>query len=448
MKSPAPEASSIEDESQVASLPQTSNQPQTFRELGVIDSLCEACDSLGYSTPTPIQAQCIPVALQGRDLIGLAETGSGKTAAFTIPLLQALMDNPQQYHSLILAPTRELAQQTAQAVEALGAFISVRCTLLIGGVDMMSQAISLGKKPHVIVATPGRLLDHLENTKGFSLKNLKYLVLDEADRLLDLDFGPILDKLLRLLPSRKTYLFSATISSKVESLQRASLSNPAKISVSTKNQTAPNLLQSYLFIPHKFKDIYLIYLLNERIGQMGILFARTIIETQRLALLLRNLGFPAIPIHGQLSQSARLASLNKFRSRSRTLLIATDVAARGLDIPAVDFVVNYDLPQDSKTYIHRVGRTARAGKSGMAFSVVTQYDVEIWLRIENALGKKVDEHKLEKDEVMVFADRVYDAQRIAISALKEQNQDSRGSRGKGGSRSRKRGRDEMDQEEV
>ncbi|KUL91277.1 hypothetical protein ZTR_01827 [Talaromyces verruculosus] len=423
-------------------------RPQTFRELGVIDSLCEACDSLGYSTPTPIQANCIPVALQGRDVIGLAETGSGKTAAFTIPLLQALMENPQPYHSLILAPTRELAQQIAQTVEALGAVISVRCTLLIGGVDMIPQAISLGKKPHVIVATPGRLLDHLENTKGFSLRHLKYLVLDEADRLLDLDFGPILDKLLRLLPSRKTYLFSATMSSKVESLQRASLSNPAKISVSTSTQTASNLLQFYMFIPHKFKDVYLVHLLNERAGQMGILFTRTIMETQRLALMLRNLNFPAIPIHGQLSQSSRLASLNKFRSRSRNLLIATDVAARGLDIPAVDFVVNCDLPQDSKTYIHRVGRTARAGKSGRAFSIVTQYDVEIWLRIEAALGKKVDEYKPEKDEVMIFADRVHDAQRMAISTLKEQNQDGKGTRSKGNGRQRKRGRDDMDQEEV
>ncbi|CEJ55083.1 Putative ATP-dependent rRNA helicase RRP3 [Penicillium brasilianum] len=451
MESPAHATPSVEVVSSDASATEvstTTKLAETFKELGVIDSLCEACDSLGYKTPTPIQASCIPVALQGRDIIGLAETGSGKTAAFTIPLLQGLMESPQPYHSLIIAPTRELAQQIAQTVEALGAFISVRCTLLIGGMDMVPQAISLGKKPHVIVATPGRLLDHLENTKGFSLRNLKYLVLDEADRLLDLDFGPILDKLLRLLPSRKTYLFSATISSKVESLQRASLSNPAKISVSSKNQTATNLLQSFLFIPHKLKDLYLVHLLNERTGQMGILFTRTILETQRLALLLRSLGFPAIPIHGQLSQSARLGSLNKFRSKSRTLLIATDVAARGLDIPAVDFVVNCDLPQDSKTYIHRVGRTARAGKSGKAFSMVTQYDVEIWLRIENALGKKVEEYKPEKDEVMVFANRVHEAQRIAIATLKEQTQDGRGKRGPGGSRFKKRGRDEMDQEEA
>lgn len=229
--------------------------------------------------------------MQGRDLIGLAETGSGKTAAFVVPILQALMDKPQPSHSLIVAPTRELAQQTCHVVEALGAVISVRCTLLIGAVDMISQAIALAKKPHVVVATPGRLVDHLENTKGFSLRQLKYLVLDEADRLLDLDFGPVLDKLLKVLPKRTTYLFSATMSSKVESLQRASLSNPIRVSVSTNHQTVSTLLQSYTFIPHKHKDKYLVYILNERVGQTAIIFARTINETQRIFIMLRTLGF-------------------------------------------------------------------------------------------------------------------------------------------------------------
>ncbi|KAE8146300.1 ATP-dependent rRNA helicase rrp3 [Aspergillus avenaceus] len=434
-QSPEPEQ---EDQSQAE------KRPKSFSELGVIESLCDACTELGYKAPTPIQEQCIPVALQGRDLIGLAETGSGKTAAFVLPILQNLMENPQSLHSLILAPTRELAQQIAQAVEALGSLISVRCTLLIGGVDMISQSVALGKKPHVVVATPGRLLDHLENTRGFSLRQLKYLVLDEADRLLDLDFGPILDKLLKILPKRTTYLFSATMSSKVESLQRASLSNPVRVSVSDKGQTASTLLQSYLFLPHKYKDIYLIHLLNDRAGQTAIIFTRTVNETQRVSILLRNLGFSAIPIHGQLSQSARLASLNKFRSKSRNLLIATDVAARGLDIPSVDLVINYDLPQDSKTYIHRVGRTARAGRSGHAFSFVTQYDVEVWLRIEEALNKKLDEEKISKEEAMVFAERVSEAQRAAALEMRDFNE-KKGSalRKKGG----KRGRDNMDEDE-
>ncbi|EXJ87908.1 ATP-dependent rRNA helicase rrp3 [Capronia coronata CBS 617.96] len=430
--------------------------PTTFKELGIIDSLCEACESLGYKTPTPIQAESIPLALQGRDLIGLAETGSGKTAAFVLPILQALMDKPQQLHSLILAPTRELAFQISQAVEALGALIAVRCAVLVGGMDMIPQAIALGKKPHVIVATPGRLLDHLENTKGFSLRQLKYLVMDEADRLLDLDFGPILDKILKILPreGRKTYLFSATMSSKVESLQRASLSNPLRVAVSQdKYQTVSTLIQSYLFIPHKHKDLYLIHVLNEHAGHTGIIFTRTVNEAQRLSILLRTLGFSAVPIHGQLSQQARLAALNKFRAKARDLLVASDVAARGLDIPSVDLVINFDLPQDSKTYIHRVGRTARAGKSGKAISLVTQYDVELWLRIEGALGKKLPEYQTVKEEVMVLAERVGDAQRAAAMEMKElhENRGQRGATlrhtrtGRGGAG--KRGRDHMDQDE-
>jgi len=360
------------------------------------------------------------------------------------------MEKPQSLFGLVLAPTRELAYQISQAFEALGSTIAVRTAVIVGGMDMVPQAIALGKKPHIIVATPGRLLDHLENTKGFSLRTLKYLVMDEADRLLDMDFGPILDKILKVLPKeRRTYLFSATMSSKVESLQRASLTNPLRVSVSSsKYQTVSTLLQSYMFFPHKYKDIYLVYLLNEFAGQSAIVFTRTVHETQRLAFLLRALGFGAIPLHGQLSQSARLGALGKFRARSRDILIATDVAARGLDIPSVDVVLNFDLPQDSKTYIHRVGRTARAGKSGRAISFVTQYDVEIWLRIENALGKKLKEYEVEKEEVMVLADRVGEAQRQAITEMKdlEEKKGGKGLKKKPGKGS-KRSRDEMDAEE-
>ncbi|RDL31975.1 uncharacterized protein BP5553_09377 [Venustampulla echinocandica] len=424
------------------------DSPNTFQALGILQSLCDACESLGYTKPTPIQAQSIPIALQGRDLIGLAETGSGKTAAFALPILQALINQPQPLHSLILAPTRELAQQTSKVIEALGSLVSVRCALLIGGLDMVSQSIALGKKPHVVVATPGRLLDHLENTKGFSLRQLKYLVLDEADRLLDLDFGPILDKVLKILPKRTTYLFSATMSSKVESLQRASLSNPVRVSATTEHQTVSTLLQSYIFIPFKHKDVYLIHTLDERAGQMAIIFTRTVNESHRISIMLRHLGFSAIPLHGQLSQSARLAALNKFRLGSRSLLIATDVAARGLDIPSVDLIINYDLPQDSKTYIHRVGRTARAGKSGSAVSFVTQYDVELWLRIETAIGQKLEEQKLIKDEVMIFAARVGDAQRMAMREMKDL-QDKKGNSGTTlkHKRNGKRSRGDMDQDE-
>jgi ATP-dependent RNA helicase DDX47/RRP3 len=420
-----------------------------------VDTLCDACTSLGYKHPTPIQRESIPIALQGRDIIGLAETGSGKTAAFALPILSALLEKPQPLFALVLAPTRELAAQIAQSFEALGASISLRCALVVGGLDMVPQSIALGKKPHVVVATPGRLLDHLEKTKGFSLQRLRYLVLDEADRMLDLDFSSILDKILKFIPrERRTYLFSATMSSKVESLQRASLKDPVRVSVSSnKYQTVSTLQQNYLFIPHMHKDTYLIYLMNEFAGKSAIIFTRQVHETQRLSILLRSLGFGAIPLHGQLSQSSRLGALNKFRAGMRDILVATDVAARGLDIPKVDIVINHDLPQDSKTYVHRVGRTARAGKSGRAISLVTQFDLELWLRIEAALGKKLEEHPTERDEVMVFKPRVEEAQRNARTEMKALVED-RGNRGAvlrgrrmGGRSDGRRRNDNMDAEE-
>lgn len=244
------------------------------------------------------------------------------------------------------------------------------------------------------------------------------------------------------------------MTSKVESLQRASLSNPLRISLSAnKYQTVATLIQNYLFLPHREKDLYLVYLLDRFSGQSIMVFTRTVNEAQRLALLVRSLNMNAIPLHGQLSQTARLSALGKFRAgESVKILIATDVAARGLDIPLVDVVINFDLPPDSKTYIHRVGRTARAGKSGKALSLVTQYDVEIWQRIESALGKKLDEYQTEKGEVMVFVQTVNEAQREAIRKMKDLHEKRgtpgatlKGRRPKGGKGGR--GRDEMDREE-
>lgn len=417
-----------------------------------MDSLCEACAALNYKHPTPIQEQSIPEALKGRDIIGLAETGSGKTAAFALPMLQALLEAPQPLFGLVLAPTRELAAQIGQAFEALGSLISLRCAVIVGGLDMVPQAIALGKKPHVVVATPGRLVDHLEKTKGFSLRTLKYLVMDEADRLLDMDFGPSIDKILKFVPrERRTYLFSATISSKIESLQRASLRDPVRVSVSdSKYQTVSTLLQKYVFIPHKYKDTYLIYLINEFAGKRVMIFTRTVFETQRIAILLRLLSFSAIPLHGQLGQAARMGALNKFSRGDRSILCATDVAARGLDIPQVDVVINLDLAQDSKTYIHRVGRTARAGKSGVALNIVTQYDLEIFMRTEHALGKQLEEYVTEKDEVMQFQIRVEEAKREAHIEMKAFIDKKEKRTGGSAHRSQKRvkqHRDKMDHEE-
>ncbi|ORY33507.1 ATP-dependent rRNA helicase RRP3 [Naematelia encephala] len=408
---------------------------KTFAELGVIPELCSACESMGFKKPSAIQIESIPSALEGRDIIGLAQTGSGKTAAFSLPILQTLWEKPQPFYALILAPTRELAYQISQQVSSLGAGLGVRTAVIVGGMDMMSQSIALSKRPHILVATPGRLMDHLENTKGFSLKALKYLVLDEADRLLDMDFGPIIDKILKVVPKeRNTYLFSATMTTKVAKLQRASLNKPVRVEVSSKYSTVETLLQHYLLLPLKHKDAHLIYLLNELASSSMIIFTRTVNDAQRLSIIARRLGFPAIPLHGQMSQSLRLASLNKFKSGGRSILIATDVASRGLDIPLVDLVINYDMPTNSKDYVHRVGRTARAGRAGKSITLVTQYDVEILQRIEAHIGKKMVAFQVDKEAVALLGETVARASREAALEMRES-----GTGGQGGKRGRDQG---------
>ncbi|GJJ12049.1 ribosomal RNA processing protein [Clathrus columnatus] len=413
-----------------------SDTAESFKSLGVIDPLLEALATLSFHKPTPIQVKAIPPALEGNDIIGVAETGSGKTAAFALPILQKLWEEPKGLFACVLAPTRELAFQISKQFDALGSAIGVRTAVIVGGTDKMSQAVALSKRPHIVIATPGRLNDHLENTKGFSLRTLKYLVLDEADRLLDMDFGPVIDKILAIIPKeRNTYLFSATMSTKVAKLQRASLNNPVKVEVSTKYTTVSTLLQYYLFIPYVQKDVHLIYLANSLAQNSIIVFTRTVHDAQRLSMVLRTLGFPAVPLHGQLSQSARLGALAKFTSGGRSILVATDVASRGLDIPHVDVVINFDIPTHSKDYIHRVGRTARAGRSGKSITLVTQYDVEWIMRIEKVVGKKFEEWPIDKEDVALLRERVDEAARTAASDLREKEKEGKG---------RKRGRNIKD----
>ncbi|CAF1491879.1 unnamed protein product [Rotaria magnacalcarata] len=403
----------------------------TFKSLGLNDVLCEACEKLGWKTPTKIQCEALPVACQNRDIIGLAETGSGKTGAFALPILQALLTTPQRLFALVLTPTRELAYQISEQFEALGASIGVKCAVIVGGMDMMSQSIALAKKPHIVIATPGRLVDHLENTKGFSLRSIRYLVMDEADRILNMDFEVDLDKILKILPpssTRSTYLYSATMTKKVAKLQRASLRDPVKVEVSEKYATVEKLQQAYLFIPAKFKDVYLVSILNDMNGKSVIVFSSTCTTTLRLALLTRNLGFTTVPLHGQMSQTKRLGALNKFKGKARSILIATDVASRGLDIPHVDIVINYDIPTHSKDYIHRVGRTARAGRSGKSITFVTQYDIELYQRIEHLIGKQLPQYSTHEDEVMLFLERVNEADRQARIQMKEMEDEKKGSR--------------------
>jgi ATP-dependent RNA helicase DDX47/RRP3 len=414
----------------------------SFKDLGIVDVLVEACERLQWKKPTKIQKEAIPLALEGKDVIGLAETGSGKTAAFALPILQNLLEKPQRLFALVMTPTRELAYQISEQFTALGCSIGIKCAVIVGGIDMYDQALMLAKKPHVLIATPGRLVDHLENTKGFSLRSLKYLVLDEADRILNMDFEQEVDKILKVIPrERRTFLFSATMTKKVAKLQRACLQNPTKVEVNNKYKTVDNLVQSYVFIPVKFKDVYLVHILNELAGNTFIIFTSTCNNTQRLALMLRNLGFKAIPLHGQLSQEKRLGSLNKFKSKSSSILIATDVASRGLDIPHVDVVINFDIPTHSKDYIHRVGRTARAGRAGKAITFVSQYDIELYKRIEDLIKKQLPLYKTEEEEVMQLVERVGEAQRLTKLELKDAEEK------KIAAKKRKRGLDNTDDTE-
>ena len=390
----------------------------------------------GWRTPTPIQKAAVPHLLGGKDVVGLAQTGSGKTGAFAIPVLETLLRAPQPLFCLVLSPTRELAIQIAEQFEALGSGIGLRCVALVGGVDMLAQAVALGRKPHVVVGTPGRVVDHLSNTKGFSLGRLRHLVLDEADRLLNLDFEAEIDQILRVIPrDRHTQLFSATMTSKVQKLQRACLRDPVRVEVAAHNhQTADGLRQQYLFVPARHKDVYLAFLLSEMAGSTAMLFVRTCDGARRLALALRNLGIGAVPIHGQMGQPKRLAALNKFKAGEREVLVATDVASRGLDVPSVDLVVNVDVPANPKDYVHRVGRTARAGRSGRAITLVTQYDVETFQRIEELIQCKLEAYPADEAAVMLLLDRVGEANRLATLVMKEKDAASKvraGKRGRG-----------------
>ncbi|XP_071732507.1 DEAD-box ATP-dependent RNA helicase 10-like [Rutidosis leptorrhynchoides] len=393
---------------------------KSFKEIGIVEQLIEACDSLGWKTPFKIQADAIPQALQGKDIIGIAQTGTGKTGAFALPILQSLLNAPQPFFALVLSPTRELAIQIAEQFQALGSGIGVKSAVLVGGVSQVQQSIELGKRPHIVVATPGRLVDHLSNTKGFSLRNIKYLVLDEADRLLNEDFEKSLDVILNAVPrDRRTYLFSATMTKKVKKLQRACLRNPVKIEA-THDLIVRNLKQQLYVVSAKHKDYYLVHILTEKSGSTSMVFTRTCESTRHLSLMLRNLGFGAIPISGQMTQAKRLGSLNKFKAGECNILICTDVASRGLDFPFVDMVINYDIPMNPKDYVHRVGRTARAERSGVAISLMNQYELEWFNQIEIHIGGiKMPKIEPQEEEVMLLAERVREAKRLSVMKIKE-----------------------------
>ncbi|KAF8573174.1 P-loop containing nucleoside triphosphate hydrolase protein [Ramaria rubella] len=331
-----------------------------FRSLGLNESLLQALQTVNYTVPTDIQKECIPHALAGQD-IGIASTGSGKTAVFALPILQKLWDEPQPYFACILAPKHELAFQISEQFVALGLAMGARSVVIIGGREEAGNNIDSTTK----------------STKGFSLRGLKYL-----PTILDMDFGPTIDEILKAIPKECTmYLFSATMTTKISKLQQASLTNPARVEVSSKYQTVSTLLQYYVLVPLIHKDVLLVYLINSLSYNLVIIFTQMAHDAQRLNVMLRTLGFSAMPLHGQLSQTP---------SGSRSILFAKDVASHGLDIPSVDMLINFDVPTHSKDYIHHVGQTAWAGRSGKSITMITQYNVEFVECLEDVLGKPLE----------------------------------------------------------
>ncbi|KAK7888693.1 hypothetical protein WMY93_024253 [Mugilogobius chulae] len=378
-----------------------------FSSLGLSDWLVKQCVQLGISKPTAVQQNCVPPILQGRDVLGCAKTGSGKTAAFVLPVLQKLSEDPFGIYCLVLTPTRELAYQIAEQFRVLGKPLGLKDCIIVGGMDMVAQALELSAQPHVVVATPGRLADHIRSSSTFSLSRVQFLILDEADRLLEqgcTDFTADLEVILGALPSkRQTLLFSATLTDTLHQLKNIALNKPFFWESQSETRTVEELDQRYILTPEKVKDAYLVHLIQTFTDQHHdwsiIIFTNTCKSCQVLTMMLREFNFPTISLHSMMKQKQRFANLAKFKASVYRILIATDVAARGLDIPTVQVVINHNTPGLPKIYIHRVGRTARAGRNGVSITLVTQYDIHLVHSIEEQTQTKLKEFSVDEKEV-------------------------------------------------
>jgi ATP-dependent RNA helicase RhlE len=358
----------------------------TFRDFPLHDSLQASIAQAGFERPTPIQAELIPPALAGKDVIGLAQTGTGKTAAFAIPIIQRLVGRVE-LGALVLAPTRELAAQITTVFEQLGAGSGVRVATIVGGVPMEKDYAALRSWPNVLVATPGRLIDHLDSEK-LPLGEVEVLVVDEADRMHDMGFVPQIRRIVRDLPAgRQTMMVTATMPRDVEHIARQSMSNPLRIKIGI---TAPaqGAAQVLYEVGDKERSPLLQKLIRDSSGRV-LVFARTRRTVDRMDLVLRARGFEAAKIHGQLDQSTRDRAMGNFRDGSCRVLIATDIAARGLDISDIEHVINYDFPQCPEDYVHRVGRTARVDATGTATSLITPEDYQYVRALRRLLGDKL-----------------------------------------------------------
>ena len=393
----------------------TTFSAQCFSDLHLSRSLCRACEKLGYATPTPIQAAIIPIALTGRDVCGRAQTGSGKTAAFALPLLERMLHRPKNavsaIHVVIMVPTRELAVQCAQMIQRLGEYTNVQVATIVGGLSMERQAAALRQRPEIVVATPGRLIDHVRNTHSFGFEDVAAVVLDEADRLLEMGFLEEIKEIVRNMPrQRQTLLFSATLTSAVEELASLSMRNPARLSADSLGTTPMTLTEEIVKIKPQFvakKEAHLLSLLSRSFkGKETIVFAKTKVQAHRLKIVLGLSNIKACELHGDMTQTQRLAALEDFRSNAETkIMVATDVAARGLDIASVDLVVSYDAPKNVASYLHRVGRTARAGRKGVAITFMEEYDRALVKTLQKR-GQKLQSRIVPRDVVDEWHEKI------------------------------------------
>ena len=345
----------------------------TFASLGLLQPIALAISEAGYTTPTPIQAQAIPLVLKGGDLLAAAQTGTGKTAGFTLPILHLLASNPKipnpgKPRCLILTPTRELAAQVEESVQTYGKHLPLKSMVMFGGVNINPQTKQLRGRVDILVATPGRLLDHV-GQKSLDLSGIEILVLDEADRMLDMGFIRDIRKILALLPAkRQNLLFSATFSDEIKALADGLLTNPGCVEVARRNTASELVEQSVHLVPQGHKRDLLSHLIRKHSWTQVLVFTRTKHGANRLAEKLDKDGIPAMAIHGNKSQNARTKALAEFKAGSLPVLVATDIAARGIDVDNVSHVINYDLPNEPESYVHRIGRTARAGAEGIAIA--------------------------------------------------------------------------------
>uniref|UniRef100_A0A8D8TM49 RNA helicase n=1 Tax=Cacopsylla melanoneura TaxID=428564 RepID=A0A8D8TM49_9HEMI len=372
------------------------NSMKTFGELNLNSWLIRQCQTIGVKTPTEIQKAIIPHVLNEEDCIGCAKTGSGKTLAFALPILQKWCEDPYGIFALVLTPTRELAYQIGDQFLVLGKVMNLRVSIITGGMDMVDQGKQLAKKPHIVIATPGRLADHLDTCNTFSLARMKFLVLDEADRLLSGIFDEQMRTIFAAVPKQKqTLLFSATMTDTLEQVKTITKKQVFVWESKQDVATVDELDQYYVLCPYDVKDGYLVetvrlYRDKSEHGAI-VIFTDTCRSCQVLSMMLNDIGLRTVGLHGMISQRQRLAALSQFKSNVVKILVATDVASRGLDIAGVELVINYNIPPVPKDYIHRVGRTARAGRYGNAISLVTPYDIQLLKDIEAATGAKLEE---------------------------------------------------------